>query len=197
MYPQSQHGQGYGLDPAFLAVQLRKLQKKQKGAVREVQAAAAREAFWRRSSHSAEQALDEVIKPASVIRLLRLILLTLFKMWVWAHARCRLTPHPHCCHPSGNHNMSEMVLGERPAASYDLIVVSVTAGQPHPDDHISGVFLHTALHCCLKCIAAVGNDVCVARTNDEHIVSPQDCKLHRQPTGILLMKELQRMTYPF
>ena len=80
VYPQSQHGQGHGLDPAFLAVQLRKLQKKQKGAVRELQAAAAREAFWRRSSHSAEQALDEVIKPASVIQLLRLILLTLVEL---------------------------------------------------------------------------------------------------------------------
>lgn len=51
---------GLGLDPAYLGLQLRKLQKKQKGLVKEVQAAAAREAFWRSSAHTAEQAVDEV-----------------------------------------------------------------------------------------------------------------------------------------
>ncbi len=60
VYPPGQRAQGQGLDPAFLAVQLRKLQKKQKGALRELQAAAGREAFWKHSAHSAEQALDEV-----------------------------------------------------------------------------------------------------------------------------------------
>ena len=58
--PGQQRPHGQGLDPAFLAVQLRKLQKKQKGALRELQAAAGREAFWKHSAHSAEQALDEV-----------------------------------------------------------------------------------------------------------------------------------------
>ncbi len=60
VYPLGQRAHGQGLDPAFLAVQLRKLQKKQKGALRELQAASGREAFWKHSAHSAEQALDEV-----------------------------------------------------------------------------------------------------------------------------------------
>jgi len=60
VYPPGQRPHGQGLDPAFLAVQLRKLQKKQKGALRELQAAAGREAFWKHSAHSAEQALDQV-----------------------------------------------------------------------------------------------------------------------------------------
>ncbi len=60
VYPPGQRAQGQGLDPAFLAVQLRKLQKKQKGALRELQAAAGREAFWKQTAHSAEHALDEV-----------------------------------------------------------------------------------------------------------------------------------------
>ncbi len=60
VYPPGQWPPGQGLDPAFLAVQLRKLQKKQKGALRELQAASGREAFWKHSAQSAEQALDEV-----------------------------------------------------------------------------------------------------------------------------------------
>ena len=60
VYPLGQRAQGQELDPAFLAVQMRKLQKKQKGVLRELQAAAGREAFWKHSAHSAEQALDEV-----------------------------------------------------------------------------------------------------------------------------------------
>ncbi|KAL0029933.1 hypothetical protein WJX77_008191 [Trebouxia sp. C0004] len=62
VYPPGQRAQGQGLDPAFLAVQLRKLQKKQKGAMRELQAAAGREAFWKHNAHSAEQALDEAVE---------------------------------------------------------------------------------------------------------------------------------------
>lgn len=61
MYPGGHRPQGGpGLDPAYLGLQLRKLQKKQKGLVREVQAAAAREAFWKSTAHTAEQAVDEV-----------------------------------------------------------------------------------------------------------------------------------------
>lgn len=60
VYPPGQRAHGQGLDPAFLAVQLRKLQKKQKGALHELHAASGREAFWKHSAHSAEQALDEV-----------------------------------------------------------------------------------------------------------------------------------------
>ncbi len=60
VYAPGQRAHGQGLDPAFLAVQLRKLQKKQKGALHELQAAAGREAFWKHSAHSAEQALDQV-----------------------------------------------------------------------------------------------------------------------------------------
>ncbi|KAA6423584.1 MAG: oral-facial-digital syndrome 1 [Trebouxia sp. A1-2] len=62
VYPPGQRAQGQGLDPAFLAVQLRKLQKKQKGVLRELQATAGREAFWKHSAHSAEQALDEAVE---------------------------------------------------------------------------------------------------------------------------------------
>lgn len=43
-----------------LALQIRKLQKKQKGMAKELQAAAAREAFWRDTAQAAEQALDQV-----------------------------------------------------------------------------------------------------------------------------------------
>ena len=49
------------MDPAYLGLQLRKLQKKQKGLVKEVQAAAAREGFWKQSAQTAEQAVDEVL----------------------------------------------------------------------------------------------------------------------------------------
>ncbi|KAL0053187.1 hypothetical protein WJX82_002174 [Trebouxia sp. C0006] len=62
VYPPGQWPPGQGLDPAFLAVQLRKLQKKQKGALRELQAASGREAFWKHSAQSAEQALDEAVE---------------------------------------------------------------------------------------------------------------------------------------
>ena len=60
VHPPGRHPQGPGLDPGFLALQVRKLQKKHKGLVRELQAAAAREAFWKSSTQSAQQALDEV-----------------------------------------------------------------------------------------------------------------------------------------
>ena len=50
-----------------MALQLRKLLKKQKQGARELQAAAAREAFWRSSAHAAEQALDEVIPSTAVL----------------------------------------------------------------------------------------------------------------------------------
>lgn len=43
-----------------MALQMRKLQKKQKGTARELQAAAAREAFWKDTAQATEQALDEV-----------------------------------------------------------------------------------------------------------------------------------------
>lgn len=62
VYPGGhRHPGGPGLDPAYLGLQLRKLQKKQKGLVKEVQAAAAREAFWKSTAQTAEQAVDEVI----------------------------------------------------------------------------------------------------------------------------------------
>lgn len=61
MYPRGPRPQGGpGLDPAYLGLQLRKLQKKQKGLVKEVQAAAAREAFWKGTALTAEQAVDQV-----------------------------------------------------------------------------------------------------------------------------------------
>lgn len=60
VYPPGRRPPGQGLDPSYLAVQLRKLQKKQKGMLHELQATAAREAFWQSSSQSAEKALDEV-----------------------------------------------------------------------------------------------------------------------------------------
>lgn len=61
VYPGGhRHPGGPGLDPAYLGLQLRKLQKKQKGLVKEVQAAAAREAFWKSTAHTAEQAVNEV-----------------------------------------------------------------------------------------------------------------------------------------
>ena len=43
-----------------MALQMRKLQKKQKSTAKELQAASAREAFWKDTAHSTEQALDEV-----------------------------------------------------------------------------------------------------------------------------------------
>ena len=43
-----------------MALQMRKLQKKQKTTAKELQAASAREAFWKDAAHSTEQALDEV-----------------------------------------------------------------------------------------------------------------------------------------
>ena len=60
VYPLGRQPQGQRLDPAFLAVQLRKLQKKQKSMLHELQATAAREAFWQSSTQRAEKALDEV-----------------------------------------------------------------------------------------------------------------------------------------
>lgn len=61
VYPGGhRHPGGPGLDPAYLGLQLRKLQKKQKGLMKEVQAAAAREAFWKSTAQTAEQAIDEV-----------------------------------------------------------------------------------------------------------------------------------------
>ena len=64
VYPGGhRHPGGPGLDPAYLGLQLRKLQKKQKGMVKEVQAAAAREAFWKSTAHTADQAVDEVALP--------------------------------------------------------------------------------------------------------------------------------------
>lgn len=57
MYP----GQGRPLGAMqTMALQMRKLQKKQKGTARELQAAAAREAFWKDTAQATEQALDEV-----------------------------------------------------------------------------------------------------------------------------------------
>ena len=45
-----------------LALQIRKLQKKQKYAAKELKAAAAREAFWRDTAQATEQALDQVCR---------------------------------------------------------------------------------------------------------------------------------------
>lgn len=65
-YPSGQRPQGglpqggSGLDPAYLGLQLRKLQKKGKGLVKQVQAGAAREAFWKSTAQTAEHAVDEV-----------------------------------------------------------------------------------------------------------------------------------------
>ena len=62
VYPDARGVQhrGVGLDPAYLGLQLRKLQKKQKGLVKQAQAGAAREAFWKSTAQAAEQTVDEV-----------------------------------------------------------------------------------------------------------------------------------------